>query len=403
MRKNAVDKNIYSIDGGICAVEGFSAGAVHCGLKKEEQSYDLALILADRVCPTAAAFTDNHIQGAPIVLSKKHLKNGEAKAILVNSGLALACNEDADRIAKKICVCLSENFVVYPTEVILASTGQLCNHIDETLYMKGIKMLKEVVSRAEWASDLVAKAIITTDINEKQGAFSFMLGDYPVKIGYVAKGNVCICPNMATTLCFLTTDINISSKLLQKALSSQIRDTLNMINVDGASSINDTVYLMSSCRAKNSKIITEDTDYEKFVFALKQVLTVVCEEIVSDNGAVRVLKCTVEGAKSKQVARNIAKKCVGSHFFKAAVNQKLFDVSQLINFLGSADNGFDSKKLRVRLCDNSKSLLIFEDGRAIPYSEQLAKEILSENAVTLCILLNNGNYASSAWGNVVDA
>ena len=401
MRKNAVDKNIYPIDGGICAVDGFWAGAVRCGLKEDEQAYDLALVLADKVCPTAAVFTQNYVKGACISRSKKHLKNGEAKAILISSGLALACGENADDVAKKMCSCLSEQFVVYPTEVVLASTGRLTHHIDESLYTNGIKLLKNAVSRTEEGGRNAAKAIITTDVNEKCGAFSFSLGDYPIKIGYIAKGNVCVCPNMSTTLCFLTTDVNISSKLLQKALSSQIRETLNMMNVDGSSSINDTVYMMSSCKARNAKITCEDTDYDKFVFALRQVLTVVCEQIVSDNGAVTALQCKAVGAKSKQVARNIAKKCVGANFFKAAVAHQSFDVAQLINFLGDVDDGFDLQTLCVRIGSGRKSLLVFEEGRAIPYSQVVAKEILSERAVTLSIYLNDGNFNATAWGNAL--
>lgn len=400
MRKNAVDKNIYSIDGGICAVEGFSAGAVRCGFKQAEDSYDLAVILADQVCPTAAVFTDNYIKGAPIILSKKHLKNGEAKAILINSGLALACNENADAIAKNLCSYMSETFVVYPTQVILASTGLLHSNIDESLYQKGIKMLKTAVSKTEEGSFFAAKAIMTTDKREKHGAFSFRLGDYPIKIGYIAKGNICVCPNMATTLCFLVTDVNISSKLLQKALSTQVRETLNMINIDGASSINDTVYLMSSCRAKNAKIVFEDTDYEKFSFALKQVLSIICQKIVSDNGSIQTIQCNVENAKSKQVARNLAKKCVGASFLKRAVMNSTLNVSETINFLGSVENGINFQNLQIRLCKEDKSLLVFENGRAIPYSKELEREILAQETLSLSIFLNEGNFSAKAWGNI---
>lgn len=402
MRKNAVDKNVYPIIGGICAPEGFSAGAVSCGLKDPtQQCEDLALIMAEHPCPTAAVFTDNHVKGAPILLSKKHLKNGEAKAILVNSGIALACNENAEQIAKKLCSYLSESFVVYPTQVILASTGSLQGKIDESLLRKGIKQLPKALSREETASISVAKAITTTDVNEKQGAFTFMLGDYPIKIGYVAKGNVCVCPNMATTLCFLTTDVNISSKMLQKALSSQMKDTVNMINVDGTSSMNDTVYLMSSCRAGNAKIITEDTDFEKFEFALKQVLTSVSEQIVSDAGALQMLKCVVEGAKSKQVARSLAKSFVGCIPLKKAVAEKCIDITQLINAMGGVESGFNVSQLDFRICGKNKKLLLFDKGRAIAYSQPTALEILQEPVITVCIRLQDGNYCAQAWGNVV--
>ena len=401
MRKNAVDKNIYPIAGGVCAPGGFRAGAARCGLKTSgENLEDLAVILADRVCPTAAVFTDNYIKGAPVTQSKKHLRNGEAKVILVNSGIALACNEQAEKITKNVCKYTAESLLIYPTEVILASTGSLSGKIDENLLKTGIKELPKYLSNDENGSISFAKAITTTDVNYKQGAFSFMLGDYPITIGYAAKGNVCVCPNMATTLCFLTTDVNISSKMLQKALTTQIRETLNMINVDAASSINDTVYLMSSCRAENAKIVSEDTDYEKFVFALRQVLTVVCEQIACDAGAYRCIKCNVEGAKSKQAARNIAKNCVGSILVKQAVSKKCINRAKLINLMGSADTGFNLSGVNIRLCDEKRKLMIFENGRAIAYSQTIAQEILSAKTVTILFQLKDGNYSAQAWGNL---
>ncbi len=401
MRKNAVNRQLYPIEGGICAPKGFLAGAVYCGFKKgEEGEKDLALIKADRCYPTAAVFTENSIQGAPVVLSKKHIKDGMAQAILINSGVALACNEKADEIAKNIALCLAEHFRIQPTDVLLASTGRLGEKIEQSLYTKGIAALKEGLSNEKNASEIVAQAIITTDINTKHGAFMFELGEYPINIGFVVKGNGSVCPNMATTLCVLTTDANITAKMLQKALSSQVRETLNMLNVDGISSINDTVYIMSSCQAGNAKIDVDDTEYKKFAFALKQVLTIISKQIASDNGAHRLIECNVSSAKSKQVARNIAKNCVGSAFFKKSVADGVLNVSQLVNLLGDIEKDFKIQKTQIRLCGQEKSLLIFEDGRAIPYSKDFAARLLSEEKVVLSIQLRDGNYSATAWGNV---
>ena len=272
------------IKGGVCAAEGFSASGIHCGIRKNRGKRDIALIYSEVPANAAAVYTTNLVKGAPLIVTKEHLSNGKAQAVICNSGNANTCNADGIEIAEKMSSLLAQELGIGADDVIVASTGVIGQPLDIKPIRSGIPKLVKALGDC---SAQAAEGIMTTDTKVKEIAVSFDVGSVKCKIGGIAKGSGMIHPNMATMLVFLTTDCAVSSEMLQKALSSDVADTFNMVSVDGDTSTNDMVTLMANGMAGNSEICDEGEDFAAFMKALNTVTVYLCRRIAADAAGTR--------------------------------------------------------------------------------------------------------------------
>ena len=306
------------VDLGICAPKGFKAYGVHCGIRKNKTKKDLSLIYSSTQADAAAVFTTNLVKGAPLIVTKEHLKDGKAQAIICNSGNANTCNANGIEIAEETSKLIADALNIDESNVIVGSTGVIGQPMDIEPFKRGIPDL--VAGLTEEGSQDAALGIMTTDTKLKEIAFEFEIDGKPCHIGGIAKGSGMIHPNMATMLVYITSDVNIDSKLLQKALSDTVADTFNMISVDGDTSTNDTVAIMANGLAGNRRIEEENEDYNIFQNALNELMVYLCRKIAKDGeGATKLLECKVSGAKTKDIARTVAKSVICSSLVKAAM------------------------------------------------------------------------------------
>ena len=399
MRKNGVNRELKEISGGICAPVGFRANGVHCGFTDDENKKDLALIVADRRCPTACVYSDGYKSSGPALTTKRHLKYGLARAILVNSGVANLFIPKGEWLAEMACRALAACSDIDCNDTLIASTGVIGLPIALETFEKGLRPLVQGLQANEEGSLAAAEAIITTDSYPKHTAFSFDLGDFPCKIGALFKGNVHVCPNMATTLVFLTTDVNISPEMLQKALSLCVRDTLNLLVGDGTASPNDMVCIMANGKAGNYKISREDTEFSKFTFALRKALMEICRRLVADcDKDGRIFTCKVSGATSMQAARAMAKNIVSSHNIRRAVLQGESDVESILYAINSATDTFRFTDMQIALESEDKSYVLYEENIVIRLDKSHLIHLLDGKDITVKIRLTDGNYSATAVG-----
>lgn len=397
MRKN---KLLIEIDGGICAPAGFRANAVCAGIYKgcrlpervcaEE---DIALISAKGRYPTACVYAQGRVQGAPVLFNRKYLK-GYARAIFINSGVANVCGAEAIQNTLRVCDEVAKRLVISRDEIVMASTGEILPSFPTQTIINGLNALVSGLDAGEEKSLAVARAITTTDTQIKQLSYTYMQGDYPCKFGAVCKGNARVAPNMATTLCFLTTDVNISPAMLQRALTSAVNETFNLLNVDGIASPNDTVCIMSSCLAGNYIISAPDTEYKKFYLALKAVCMEVCKKIVAERG--RLMSCIVQGARSSRIARNIAKSLAGSERIRSDIKNVTASATDIICAIGAVEEEFAIDNLRVSILSEKGALVLVEDGSPLPCVSERLAEVLKGEEYRLCVDLRQGNYSAEA-------
>ena len=389
MRKNGVNRNITAIDGGICAPDGFMVGACACGIRA--QGEDLALLLSDSRCPTAAVYADGDFCGASSVISKKHLRDGYARAVVVNGGIANLFLPYGEKLADDICGLVEKAFVIRKEDVLIASTGETGKPLELKPFEKGVRELSTCLDRVS-GGDKAVRALIGADGIGKQLSFSFELGAFTCKIGALFKATAHVCPNMATTLVFLTTDVNISSEMLQKALLTATRETLNGINIDGISSPNDAAFIVANGKAGNYKIDCVDTEYKKFVLALQLTLTEICKAIISG------LLCEILSAKSKQIARELAKKIVGTSAIKRGLADGTVDIDGVLYILSELKAAKEFFDIKIAVKTSQTRLLLFEDGKKLPQNPALIKELLLGKEIFLEIDLSEGNFRSVAFG-----
>lgn len=395
MRKNGVNRNLTKIAGGICAPEGFLAGACGCGIR--EQGEDLALLLADCRCVAAAVYADGEI-GAPSKISKKHLSDGYARAIVMNGGVANLFLEDGEKLADKVCSFVEKRFIIRKEDVLIASTGEVGKPLSLEAFEKGVQALPAALDKVS-GGEKSARALAGADGIAGQLAFSFELGDFTCKIGVLYKATAHVCPNMATTLVFLTTDVNITPEMLKKAFSAATRETLNGLNIDGISSPNDAAFILANGRAENCKIDCVDTEYHKFVGALQLVLTRVCKAIVT-GGNRKGFSCQILGAKSKQLAREIGKAVVGASAIKKGFLNGRADVDGVLCALAQIGGVENVATIKMAVQTPQARLMVFEDGKKLPQNPALMQELLSGKEITLEIDLDVGNFRSTAFGCV---
>ncbi len=385
-----------TIEGGVCAAKGFTAAGVHCGIRKNKSKRDLALIYSSVPASAAAVYTTNLVKGAPLVVTKQHLSDGKAQAIICNSGNANTCNANGVEIAEQMSALLAQALPVQAEDVVVASTGVIGQPLDIAPIAAGIPMLvKELGDHSEAA----AEGIMTTDTKLKQLAVSFMAGGKECKLGGICKGSGMIHPNMATMLVFLTTDCAISPQMLQKALSTDVANTFNMVSVDGDTSTNDMVTILANGLAGNAEITCEGEDFTGFMQALNTVTVHLCRCIAGDGeGATKLLECKVSGAQTEQIAKTVAKSVICSSLTKAAMFGADANWGRVLCAIGYSGAPVDVQKIDVQFASKAGTILVCQNGAGVGFSEEQAKKILLEQEIEILIDLKSGGFSSTAWG-----
>ena len=389
--------DIKLINGGVCAANGFKASGVHCGIRKNKTKKDLALIVSDTLCNAAAVYTTNLVKGAPLTVTKNHISNGKAQAVICNSGNANTCNANGIEIAEQMSDLVEKVTGVKASDVVVASTGVIGQPLDITPIANGIPVLAQNLSYD--GSQDAAEAIMTTDTIDKQIAVEFMVGGKVCKMGGIAKGSGMIHPNMATMLVFITTDVAISSEMLQKALSGDIANTFNMLSIDGDTSTNDMVTVLANGMAGNDEIIADGEDFNTFMKALNTVTVNLCRVIAGDGeGATKLLECKVSGAKTLDTAKTVAKSVICSSLLKAAMFGADANWGRVLCAIGYSGADVDVTKIDVSFISDKGEIIVCRDGAGVDFSEEKAKEILLEKEIVIDIKLNDGDFDSTAWG-----
>ena len=384
------------INGGICAAKGFTAGGVHCGIRKNKTKKDLALIFSETKASAAAVYTTNLVKGAPLAVTKAHLIDGKAQAVICNSGNANTCNANGIEVAENMAKITAEALNISEDDVIVASTGVIGQPLDITPIKNSINTLTAALGNN---SQDAAEGIMTTDTVQKEVALSFEIGGVTCKIGGIAKGSGMIHPNMATMLVFITSDVAISSEMLQKALSKDIQSTFNMVSVDGDTSTNDMVTVLANGMAGNEEITAEGEAFDTFMKALNTVTVHLCRMIAGDGeGATKLLECVVTGAKDDATAKTVAKSVICSSLTKAAMFGADANWGRVLCAIGYSGADVDVTKVDVSFTSAKGTIPVCKDGSGIEFSEEIAKEILLEKEITINVGLNSGEFTSTAWG-----
>ncbi len=384
-------------EGGVCAAKGFKAGGIHCGIRKNRSKRDLALIYSETPATAAAVYTTNLVKGAPLTVTKKHLSDGIAQAVICNSGNANTCNADGIEIAEKMSDIAASALGIKATDIVIASTGVIGQPLDITPIANGISPLVSSLSAS--GSKEAAEAIMTTDTVVKEIAVEFTIGSKTCHIGGIAKGSGMIHPNMATMLVFITTDVSISPEMLAKALKSDIADTFNMVSIDGDTSTNDMVTVLANGMAGNDTISSDGEDFSEFMKALNTVNVYLCRMIAGDGeGATKLLECKVSGAKTILTAKTVAKSVICSSLLKAAMFGADANWGRVLCAIGYSGAEVDVNKISVSFESEAGCIDVCQDGSGIEFSEQKAKEILLKKEITIHIGLHDGEAEATAWG-----
>ncbi|MEG2769812.1 MAG: bifunctional glutamate N-acetyltransferase/amino-acid acetyltransferase ArgJ, partial [Oscillospiraceae bacterium] len=372
-------EEIKWVKGGICAPKGFLAGSVHCGIRKNKDKKDLALILSRKQCKVACTYTQNKVKGAPILVTQANVKNGKAQAIICNSGNANTCNANGIEVAAKMCKLAGSAVGVDPRDVVVASTGVIGQPLDITPIENSIRPLVASLTARSSGSRGACEAIMTTDTVVKEFACQFVCGGKKVRIGAIVKGSGMIHPNMATMLAFLTTDCCISAELLQKCVSEVVKDTFNMVSVDGDTSTNDMLTVMANGMIENIEITHEESaDYKAFKKALFEICKMLSRAIAKDGeGASKLLECTVTGAPTEKTAKMVAKSVITSSLFKAAMFGADANWGRVLCAIGYTQAEFDITKIAVCFKSATGLINVCKDGAGVEFDEVLAKKVLS--------------------------
>ena len=384
------------ITGGICAAKGFKANGIHCGIRKNKTKRDLSLITSDVKAAAAAVYTTNLVKGAPLTVTKAHIADGYAQAVICNSGNANTCNANGIEIAEQMSELVEKATGISKDDVVIASTGVIGQVLDITPIANG---MDELAAGLGDHSDFAAEGIMTTDTVKKEIAVSFEIDGVECKIGGIAKGSGMIHPNMATMLVFITTDVAIAPELLQKALSTDIASTFNMVSVDGDTSTNDMVTVLANGMAGNSIIDKEDETFAQFCKALNSVTVYLCRKIAGDGeGATKLLECKVTGAADEKTAKTVAKSVICSSLLKAAMFGADANWGRVLCAIGYSGADVDVNKIDVSFESSKGRLDVCVNGAGIDFSEEKAKEILLEKEIDILVELNSGNADATAWG-----
>ncbi len=385
------------IEGGVCAAKGFTANGVHCGIRKNRTKRDLALILSEKPASAAAVYTTNLVKGAPLAVTKKHLENGVAQAVICNSGNANTCNANGVEVAEEMSRLCADALGIKPEDVVVASTGVIGQPLDLTPIASGIPAL--VGGLSSEGGSAAAEGIMTTDLSRKEIAVSFTLGGKECKMGGIAKGSGMIHPNMATMLVFITTDAAISPEMLKKALATDIQSTFNMVSVDGDTSTNDMVTVLANGMAGNDQVTTEGADFSAFMEALNTVTVGLCRMIAGDGeGATKLLECRVTGAADEAIAKRVAKSVICSSLLKAAMFGADANWGRVLCAIGYSGAAIDVDRVGVSFRSAAGEIEVCCGGAGVPFSEEEAKKILLEREIEILVSLGMGDASATAWG-----
>ena len=385
------------ISGGVCAAKGFKANGVHCGIRKNHIKKDLALIVSDVKANAAAVYTTNLVKGAPLQVTKQNIADGKAQAVICNSGNANTCNANGIEIAQAMCDLVEKHTGVAANDVVVASTGVIGQPLDITPIAGGMAELTAGLS--ENGGEAAAQAIMTTDLAKKEIAVEFTLGGKTCHMGGIAKGSGMIHPNMATMLVFITTDAAISAEMLQKALSSDIQNTFNMLSVDGDTSTNDMVTVLANGLAGNPEITAEGEDFAEFMKALNTLTVSLCRAIAGDGeGATKLLECITTGADDLETAKICAKSVICSSLTKAVMFGADANWGRVLCAIGYSGAKVDVSKIGVKFRSPKGEITVCENGAGVPFSEEKAKQILLEKEIDILVSLGDGPCGATAWG-----
>ena len=388
------------IAGGVTAAKGFQAASTAAGIKYQNRT-DMAMVYSEKPCKAAGTFTTNIVKAAPVKWDQDIVYHQpEAQVIVCNSGIANACTgEEGFGYCRETAKAAAEALGVSDNSVLVASTGVIGMQLPIQKLTNGIKAMVPGLDGSLEAGNQAAKAIMTTDTEEKEAAVEFEIGGKIVTVGGMCKGSGMIHPNMCTMLGFVTTDLNISKELLQEALSENVKDTYNMVSVDGDTSTNDTVLLMANGMAGNLEITEKNEDYQAFCEALNYVNTSLAKKIAGDGeGATALFEVKIIGAESKEQAVTLSKSVVTSSLTKAAIYGHDANWGRILCAMGYSGAQFDPEKVDLYFESKAGKVKIIENGVATGYSEEEATRILSEEAVTAIADVKMGNCTATAWG-----
>ena len=387
------------IKGGVTAPKGFAAMGLKAGIKKDKK--DMAMIYSSTPCVAAGTFTTNQVKAAPVIWDRDTIYTSDyVHAVVCNSGVANACT---GKIGMDYCEQMAEATAkaldIEKRQVLVASTGVIGAQLPMDKITKGIQLLAPTLDESLDGGHLAAEAIMTTDTIPKEIAFEFEIGGKTCTIGGMCKGSGMIHPNMCTMLGFIMTDVKISKSMLYEALSGDIKDTFNMISVDGDTSTNDTVLLLANGLADNPEITEKNEDYYKFVEALHAVNEFLAKKIAGDGeGATALFEVKIINAESKEQAVTLAKSIVTSSLTKAAIYGHDANWGRILCAMGYSTAKFDPEKVDIYFESKVGKLKIVENGRATDYSEKMATKILSEPEVTTIADVKMGDCEATAWG-----
>lgn len=386
------------IDGGVTAAQGFTTSGVHCGIRKNRSKSDLALIVSDRPCTAAGVYTQNLVKGAPVTLTQRNLADGTAQAVICNSGIANTCAPDGMEKAEEMAQIAADVLELKPTDIVVASTGVIGPSLPTENIRAAAPALKAALSRE--GSHGAAEAIMTTDTVAKEVAVSCVIGGRPVKIGGISKGSGMIHPNMATMLCFVTSDCAISSAMLGKAVKTAADATFNMISVDGDTSTNDTFVVLSNGAAGNPEITAAGEDYSAFVEALEAVSRELAKRMARDGeGATKLVIYRVEGAPDLETARRVARSVSSSTLVKAAMFGADANAGgRAMCAIGYSGAQVDVEKIDVSFRSAKGQVDVVKAGYGIGFSEELALEVLKEPEIETLVHLHMGDVSAEAYG-----
>ena len=385
------------ISGGVCAAQGFKANGVHCGIRANRTKKDLALIVSAVPASAAAVYTQNLVKGAPLTVTRNHIADGKAMAVICNSGNANTCNADGIEIAEGMSALVEKHTGIAANDVVVASTGVIGQRLSLEPVAKGMEEL--VAGLSENGGEAAAEAIMTTDTIKKEIAVEFTLDGKTCRMGGIAKGSGMIHPNMATMLVFITTDAAISPEMLQKALRTDVTKTFNMLSIDGDTSTNDMVTVLANGMAGNKEITCEGEDFTTFMTALNTLTVQLCRTIVGDGeGATKLLECVVSGTDTEEAAKIAAKSVICSSLFKAAMFGADANWGRVLCAIGYSGAAVDVTKIGVSFKSKAGQVTVCENGAGVDFSEEIAKQVLLEKEIEIIVTAGSGPYSATAWG-----
>lgn len=385
-------------NGTVTSPQGFTAAGVIGSVKASNTTKrDIMMIASDMLCSTAAVFTKNLVKSSAILVTKKHIENGKAQAVIANSGNANTCNADGIEKAERMCELAAENLNINKDDIIVASTGVIGQVMPIEPFEKAVPEIAKLMSKDGGTN--AAEAIMTTDTVKKEAAVEIELGGKTVTIGAVAKGSGMIHINMGTMLSFVTTDAAISSEMLASALSEAVEVSYNMVSVDGDTSTNDTLAILANGKAGNDEITTRNADYAVFTEALTELCKKMAKKLAGDGeGATKLIICSVDGAKTKFDAKGAAKAVICSSLVKAAIFGSDANWGRVLCAIGYSGCDIDVSKVDVSFVSDAGEIEVCKDGAGVDFSEELAKKILLENEITIKVSLNDGDGKAEAYG-----